>query len=472
MAERNLDGGVHAWPPENILQEGRQLGGGEARVGWGNHGERRGAGGWRGGGGGRIGEIGRNQGGEGGRTMFGQKRMLPESIKRDLMKRKNIPYSVSLGFEEFKELPASLGLGKWLVQLKLSPSTGYGVKRICRSEPDHRFYLQLEDEGTVERFLAAVGEEGKEWKEKGGQIRIIKAKKEGDGWIEVKIVNIDPDTKEQQVYYYFSHVGETKEFKMDEVDGILMDSATIKVKVKEKTRIPAYLVVKGLPDQSDGVAVWQLDYEDRPLVCFRCYEQGHRRRDCRAPSVPISALLARPALTEGQGGVKGSYAQVVKSQDAVRLEEEAIENKRKEEENKRAAEEGRRAAEEAKREERKKEIELEKTKKEEDRTEEANLRKAQEAAAKRREFLEGNFKKLNDETRSLEKDEDLLHKRADELKMRKEKWSKHSSELCDQEEELNRKTSKKLKYAGREEEAREQKEKENEASTASNGSLN
>jgi hypothetical protein len=202
--------------------------------------------------------------------MFGQKRVLPESIRKDLIRRKNILHSVSLGFEEFWELPPSMDLGKWLVHLGLTPSSGYGVKRIGRSEGDHRFYLQLEDEQTVDRFLNAFGEEGKDWKEKSGTMRRIKAKKEGDEWVQVKIANIDPDTQAEQVTSYFAHVGEVKDFKQDDVDGMVMDSATIKVRLREESTIPAYMVVKGLPGNSEGVGMWELDYQDKPMVCNRC----------------------------------------------------------------------------------------------------------------------------------------------------------------------------------------------------------
>ena len=46
--------------------------------------------------------------------------------------------------------------------------------------------------------------------------------------------------------------------------------------------------------------------------------------ECRSPPVLITALLARPALSEEEGGVRGSYAQVVKSAEAVRAEEARV----------------------------------------------------------------------------------------------------------------------------------------------------
>ena len=85
--------------------------------------------------------------------------------------------------------------------------------------------------------------------------------------------------------------------------------------------------------------MFSLDYPDKPLVCYCCYEIGHWRRDCRNPSVPITALLERPDL--GQGGVKGSYAQAVRSKEAVEREKEQ-EEERKRKEDERLQEEERR----------------------------------------------------------------------------------------------------------------------------------
>ena len=56
--------------------------------------------------------------------------------------------------------------------------------------------------------------------------------------------------------------------------------------------------------------------------------------------MPISALLARPDFTDG--GVKGSYAQVVRSKEAIEAEEE----KRQEHERARLQEEEERTKEE------------------------------------------------------------------------------------------------------------------------------
>ena len=402
-----------------------------------------GSGQWRG----QEGRVGGSQREGGGRGMernrVGQKRVLPQSIRKDIIRRKHIPNSLSLGFEEFWELPSSMELGRWLVQQSLAPSSGYGVKRIGRCE-DHRFYLQLEDEITVDRFLAAFGEEGKDWKESNGTTRKIKAKKEGDDWVLVNISNIDPDTPAEQVTGYFEHIGETKDFKQDTVDGMEMDSATIKVKNKENTTIPAYLAVKGLPGNSEGVVLWELDYPDKPMVCYRCYEQGHRRKFCRSPRVPISALLARPALTEGQGGVRGSYAQVVKSAEALRLEEKMVQD----EAAKKEVEEAKQAEELIRRERRKKELVDEETRRKEDKIEEARLVKLRKEAEERRKQLNDGFSNLDEENRNIEVSYEVLSKRQVELEEKKAGLSRYKEDITDLAEDPYRKTAKKQKKAG------------------------
>ena len=259
-------------------------------------------------------------------------------------RRRRVPNTVSMSFEETREMPTSQDFGRWMIDQGLSPSKGIDVKRFSRSEYDNRFYMQLDGEEMVDKFLETVGEAGREWKEpRGGQIMQIKAKKEGDDWILVKIANIDQDTDEEEVKAYFGHIGEVKEFKQEEMDGMMSDTASIKVKLKEDAVMPAYLVVKGVPGDREGVVRWELDYPDKPSICYRCYQSGHWRRDCRNPSVPITALLARPDLAEG--GVKGSYAQVVRSMDAVDAEEE----RRSEQERERVRKEEERVQEEEER---------------------------------------------------------------------------------------------------------------------------
>ena len=258
---------------------------------------------------------------------------LPEGIRRDLNRRKRIPNTVSLGFEKFREMPTSRELGEWLVEQELHPEKGFDVKRISRSEHDNRFYLQLEGEGMVDRLVEAIGHEGREWKTADGQVQKIQAVKEGDQWLEVKIANIDPDTPQEQVVTNFSHIGEVKDFKQDDIKGMVLDSASLKVKLKEEMEMPTYLVVKGVPGDKEGVVRWDLNYRNKPRVCYRCYQGGHWRRECRNPAVPITALLARTDLAEG--GVRGSYAQAVKSKEAVQAETEKkveLEKKKKLEE--------------------------------------------------------------------------------------------------------------------------------------------
>ena len=134
-------------------------------------------------------------------------------------------------------MPTTGDFGGLTVDQGLSPSNGIQVKRINRSEHDSRFYLQLESEEMVDKFLQAVGEEGKQWKEEStGNIFKIKAKKEGDDWIKVKISNIDQDTDAEEVKKYFSHVGEVKDYELDEIDGVKLDTATIKVNLKEYSK--------------------------------------------------------------------------------------------------------------------------------------------------------------------------------------------------------------------------------------------
>ena len=142
---------------------------------------------------------------------------------------------------------------------------------------------------------------------------------------EVKISNIDPDTPTEEVVAYFSHVGNVKDFKQEDVLGMTLDSVTLKVKLKEDMEMPAYLVVKWVPGDKEGIVRWDLNYADKPKICYRCYQGGHWRRECRNPSVPIAALLARKDLAEG--GVRGSYAQAVRSKGAVQAEKEKKEDK-------------------------------------------------------------------------------------------------------------------------------------------------
>ena len=279
----------------------------------------------RGGGGGRDGRGGWNQ------QDLGRK-ILPDGIRRELNRKRRVPNTVSLDFGAIKELPSSWDLGGWIIQQELSPTYGFEVKSINRSEYDSKFYLQLEGEEMVEKFLDAVGEEGREWKDvKSGQVHCIKAKQEGDEWIKVKIVNIHVETEVKQVEAYFRHVGDVKDFKRDVLEGMALDSASIKVKLNEGMEMPTYLIVKGIPGDEEGVVKWELDYPGKPSICYRCYQAGHWRRNCRNPAVPISALLAGPDLS--QGGVKGSYAQAVRSQEAVAAEE-AKRNEQEREESK------------------------------------------------------------------------------------------------------------------------------------------
>ena len=95
----------------------------------------------------------------------GGRRLLPEWVRKELKRRRRVPNTVSMSFEETKEMPTSVDFGRWLIDQKLSPSNGFDVKRLSRSEHDSKFYMQLEREETVENFLKAVGEEGREWKE-------------------------------------------------------------------------------------------------------------------------------------------------------------------------------------------------------------------------------------------------------------------------------------------------------------------
>ena len=116
--------------------------------------------------------------------------------------------------------------------------------------------------------------------------------------------------------------------------------------------MPTYLIAKGIPGDEEGVARWELDYPGKPSICYRCYQAGHWRRNCRNPAVPITALLAGPDLAEG--GIKGSYAQAVRSQEAVAAEE----SKRNEQERERKANEDEKARkEEEERDERRKKTE-------------------------------------------------------------------------------------------------------------------
>ena len=364
--------------------------------------------------------------------------MLPDSVRRDVNRRKKIPHTVSLGFEEFKELPSSRELGQWLVEQELDPTQGFGVKRISRSQPVHRFFLQLDSDEMVDKFIGAVGQEGKEWKEKSGQVFRILAKKEGEDWIDVQITNIDPDTPREQVEGYFSHVGEVKDFKQDDLNGMVMDSATIKVKLKEEVEMPTYLVVKGVPGNREGVVVWELSYPDKPMVCYRCYQRGHRRRDCRNPSVPITALLTRPNLAEG--GVKGSYAQVVKSREA----DEAEEEKKVERERQKAVEE-----EEKKRKIQVEEEERERRRREIMEAEEEKQRGKDEMAKlwKLKKDVEKQKKDYEEEEKSLRSNQNKLNKQMEEVKMRRERLQQWRKEV-DEEERLLEEDGRKRRRSG------------------------
>ena len=119
---------------------------------------------------------------------------------------------------------------------------------------------------------------------------------------------------------YFSHIGKVKDFKHVVLDEMKLDIASIKVKVHDDTVIPTYLVVKGVPGNREEVVRWELDYPDKPSICYHCYESGHLRRDCRNPSVPITTLLDCPNLEQCR--VKGSYAQAVRSKESAKREKE------------------------------------------------------------------------------------------------------------------------------------------------------
>ena len=119
-------------------------------------------------------------------------------------------------------------------------------------------------------------------------------------------------------------------FKQDVIKGIVLDSATIKIKLTEGAEMPVYLVVKGVPGDMERVARWELDFPDKPSICYKCYQVGHWRRECKNPSVPISALLARTDMAEG--GMKGLYAQVVRSKEAKEAEEKKKKTNEKESE--------------------------------------------------------------------------------------------------------------------------------------------
>ena len=94
-------------------------------------------------------------------------------------RRKKVPNTVSLDFEELREMPSSREVGYWLVEQELEPRSGFNVKRISKSEHDKRFYLQLTGEEMVEQFMVAIGQEGRKWKEeKTGQVRWIKARRD------------------------------------------------------------------------------------------------------------------------------------------------------------------------------------------------------------------------------------------------------------------------------------------------------
>ena len=85
------------------------------------------------------------------------RRVMPEGIRQELNRRRRVPYTVSMSFEDTREMPSSLEFGGWLIDQGLSPSNGLDVKRFSKSENDSRFYLQLEGEEMVTKFLEAVG---------------------------------------------------------------------------------------------------------------------------------------------------------------------------------------------------------------------------------------------------------------------------------------------------------------------------
>ena len=340
------------------------------------------------------------RGGGGGKRPFEERRILPDGIRRDLNRRRRVPNTVSLNFGNVRELPTSRDLGNWIIEQKLSPSAGFNVKRISRSEYDSKFYIQLDGEEMVEKFMDAIREDGREWTDEvSGHVYHIKAKKEGDEWIKVNIANIDQDTEAKQVEQYFSYVGQVKDFKQDEREGMTLDSATIKVKLKDGAVMPTYLIVKGIPGDEEGVARWELDYPGKPSICYRCYQAGHWRRNCRNPAVPITALLAGPDLAEG--GIKGSYAQAVRSQEAVAAEE----SKRNEQERERKANEDEKARkEEEEREERKKQTE----------EAEESKRKINEE----KEILNKSLKELYEERK------DVTRKEKDLKKLKESLWKR------------------------------------------------
>ena len=390
----------------------------------------------------------------------GQGGGLPDGIRRKLNRRRKVPNSVSLSFDKFIEIPSSRDVGSWLVNKGL----GVDVKRVHRSEFDKRFYLQFDKEEEGVKFMEEVGEQGKEWKdEETGEVVMIKARQEGEQWIPVTISNIDPDTPRQEIEDHFKPMGEVKDLEFAKVGNIELDEVNLKVKLKEEVIMPAFLVVRGVPGDDLAVDRWELDYPGKPMVCYRCYNSGHRKRDCRNPTVPLEALLSRTDFTEG--GVKDSYAQVVRSQAAA----EAEKHRKKEEEDKQNQEQIKIDQEKQDQTNKEKEIQDHKKRREQVEKKWGEMKKNQEELKKR----EGTIDNLKNELDQIgaeltEKEEELraYRRSLDERKLLLEKGSR---ELTDWEGELNR-NERKQEVRGRREDREDKDRRKDPASARSRSS--
>ena len=322
-------------------------------------------------------------GGAGGGRQGGMRRsFLPPAIRRQLVERKREGSVVALDFGVFMEIPYVNDFIEWMVEMKFE-TPDIGLEKVERQAYDKKFYLTMENEDKLKNILDSFGEEGKEWtdKESGRKVRIMAAR-EGETWVPVTVMGVSNDTGDDEIKNVFQAFGEVKDIEFVRIGRVKFNEANLLVKVKDGAVLPVFVFSHGVPGHPEQVDRWELMYEGRPLVCYKCFQSGHTRQRCTGQQVTLSDLCSdtRPDLSEG--GVPGSYAQVVRSA----VSKESVAKRREEAATKLQQDHDKKEEEEREKQERKDRYKAEKLEKERNKAE-AEQKRQQEAWEEEREFL-------------------------------------------------------------------------------------